>query len=103
METKTSNMKTVLAISLYVLLFTFNTNAQVLKAGINLANISVTNDGDVDENKVLASFQAGISGDIRLTDLLYLQPARVPKPQKVILMEIPGTRLLQILFMLKYP
>lgn len=70
-------MKTVLAISLYFLLLTFYTNAQVLKAGFNLANISVTNDGDVDENKVLASFQAGISGDIRLTNILYLQPGLI--------------------------
>lgn len=70
-------MKTVLAISLSFLFMTFHTNAQVLKAGFNLANISVTNDGDVDENKVLASFQAGISGDVRLTDILFLQPGLI--------------------------
>ncbi|MBP6590207.1 MAG: hypothetical protein KA229_08885, partial [Chitinophagaceae bacterium] len=70
-------MKKVLAISLYFLLLTFISQAQVVKAGINLANISVTNDGDVDENKVLTSFQAGISGDLRLTDILYLQPGLV--------------------------
>ncbi len=70
-------MKKVLAISLYFLLLTFISEAQVVKAGINLANISVTNDGDVDENKVLTSFQAGISGDLRLTDILYLQPGLI--------------------------
>ena len=48
--------------------------AQVLKAGVNLANVSITNDGDIDENKALASFHVGFSGDVKLTDLLYLQP-----------------------------
>lgn len=41
---------------------------------MNLANISITNDGDVDENRSLVSFHIGLSGDIKLTSLLYLQP-----------------------------
>jgi len=70
-------MKTLLASGLSFLLLTMHADAQVLKAGINLANISVTNDGDVDENKVLTSFQVGVSGDFRLTDILYIQPGLI--------------------------
>lgn len=55
-------------------LFTATVQAQVLKAGVNLANISITNDGDIDENNTLVSFHVGFSGDVRLTDVLYLQP-----------------------------
>lgn len=68
-------MKTICACLLFLsFLQTKSVQAQVLKAGVNLANISITNDGDVDDNKMLLSFQAGISGDIKLTSLLYLQP-----------------------------
>ncbi|MFN8289719.1 MAG: porin family protein [Chitinophagaceae bacterium] len=56
------------------LLFAATAESQVLKAGVNLANISITNDGDVDDNKALTSFQAGFSGDLKLAGILYLQP-----------------------------
>jgi len=48
--------------------------AQILKGGVNFANISINNDGDVDDNKVLSSFQVGISGDIKIVSFLYFQP-----------------------------
>ena len=49
-------------------------NAQFMRAGINFANISISNDGDVDKNKMLPGFQAGISADIKLANAIYLQP-----------------------------
>lgn len=68
-------MKTATAfLSILFILLISTANAQVLKGGANLANISITNDGDVDENRSLVSFHIGLSGDIKLTSLLYLQP-----------------------------
>lgn len=46
----------------------------ILKGGVNLANVSITENGRIDDAKMLTSFQAGIIGDIDLTDLLALQP-----------------------------
>lgn len=51
-------------------------NAQI-RAGLNLANISVTDDGDVDQSNTLTSFQVGLLTDIRLAGLLHLQPGLV--------------------------
>jgi hypothetical protein len=51
-------------------------NARVL-AGLNLANVSITNDGKVDDAKTLTSFQVGISGDAHIAGLLYLQPGLI--------------------------
>ena len=68
MKTRTS----VLILASFLL--AMGAKAQIIKAGFNAANISVTNDGDVDENNVLGSFQAGITGDIRILPVLYFQP-----------------------------
>jgi hypothetical protein len=60
-----------------VLLLTSAVHAQSntrIQAGINLANISVTDNGRVDEANRLTSFQAGIMGDVHLGSILYLQP-----------------------------
>lgn len=45
-----------------------------IRAGFNMANISVTNDGSVDDNKALGSFQLGIIGDLPLASFLSVQP-----------------------------
>lgn len=46
-----------------------------IKAGINLANISVTDDGDVNDVRQLTSFHIGVVADLRLgSDILSLQP-----------------------------
>lgn len=45
-----------------------------LKAGVNLANVSVDNDGNVDDANMLTSFQVGIVGDVHLASVLYFQP-----------------------------
>lgn len=65
-------------ISVYVILLSLalvsSAKAQYIKAGFNAANISITNDGDVDKAKVLGSFHVGISGDIKLAPSVYFQP-----------------------------
>lgn len=62
-------------LALWVLLFiSFTASSQVLKAGLNLANVSITNDGDIDEAKMLTSFQVGFSGNIKILPFLYFQP-----------------------------
>ena len=68
--------KTVLLIlPLFALL---NSNGQkstaILKGGLNLANVSITENGRIDDAKTLTSFHAGIIGDIRLADFISLQP-----------------------------
>jgi hypothetical protein len=55
-------------------LYSIKADSQILRAGLNFANITITNDGDVDRNKVLSSFQVGIIGDRRLLPMLFLQP-----------------------------
>ena len=46
----------------------------ILRGGLNLANVSVTDNGRVDDAKMLTSFQAGIIGDIHVASILYFQP-----------------------------
>jgi len=59
-------------------LFVTNANAQkssaIIKAGVNFANVSVDNNGRVDDAKALTSFQAGIIGDIQLAPIFSIQP-----------------------------
>lgn len=49
----------------------------IVKAGVNLANVSTTNDGNIDKANMLTSFQVGLVGDIHVTSLLYFQPGVV--------------------------
>ena len=59
-------------------LFLLNINAQrssiILRGGLNLANITVTEGGRVDDAKTLASFQAGFIADFSLGQFVSLQP-----------------------------
>ena len=61
--------------SFFILL---SANAQkataILKGGLNLANVSITENGRIDDAKTLTSFQVGIIGDISLADIISLQP-----------------------------
>ncbi|HMU46324.1 MAG TPA: porin family protein [Chitinophagaceae bacterium] len=67
-------MKTKLVV-LSLLLFSFQlAKSQIIKAGVNLANVSITNDGDVDDNKMLTSFHVGFVGDLKIASILYFQP-----------------------------
>ncbi|MDB5230967.1 MAG: PorT family protein [Chitinophagaceae bacterium] len=51
-----------------------NPGGAYLKGGLNLANISVNNNGTVDNANMLTSFHIGIAGDISLGDVLSFQP-----------------------------
>lgn len=51
-------------------------NARI-EAGLNLANVSVTDNGRVDEANMLTSFRIGIIGDIPLSSMVSLQPGIV--------------------------
>lgn len=62
-------------------LITTTTTAQksfaILKGGVNLSNVSIQDNGDIDEAKSLTSFQAGIVGDLYLAPFLSFQPGIV--------------------------
>jgi Outer membrane protein beta-barrel domain len=70
-------MKTLI-VSLTVLLFAVGAYAQesnvYIKGGFNLANVSITSDGRIDDAKSLPSFNVGIVGDLPLGRFLALQP-----------------------------
>jgi hypothetical protein len=51
-----------------------NAQGARLEAGLNLANVSVTDNGKVDDAKMLTSFHVGIKGDIPIADIFALQP-----------------------------
>ncbi len=47
-----------------------------IKAGYNMANISISDNGDVDENRMLSSFHIGLQGDIAvIKNVLSIQPS----------------------------
>lgn len=72
-----SKMKTILS-ALAAILFVSAASAQQgyvsLRGGVNLANITISDNGNVDDNKTLTSFQAGLVGDIPLASFLSIQP-----------------------------
>lgn len=54
-----------------------NINAQSsarIQVGLNLANVSVTDNGKVNDANTLTSFQVGLVGDVHLGSVLYFQP-----------------------------
>jgi hypothetical protein len=65
----------LLILPLFILL---SANAQkssaILRGGLNLANVSITESGRIDDAKALTSFQVGIIGDFNLSDFIALQP-----------------------------
>ena len=71
-------MKKYLLLILPSLFILSSINAQrssiILRGGLNLANITVTEGGRVDDAKTLASFQAGFIGDVSLGQFVSLQP-----------------------------
>jgi len=80
-------MKKLIVSASALCLFAMATNAQVkkstssnkgsfmIKAGVNLANISVTDNGRVNSANTLTSFRVGIGGDLPLSEGLSLQPS----------------------------
>ncbi len=45
-----------------------------VKAGVNLANITTSKNGDIDDAKGIASFHAGLQADLAITKFFALQP-----------------------------
>src|SRR5688500_3121124 len=70
-------MKTKLFALVACAVMSFTVQAQILRGGVNFANISTTNEGDFDEANMLTSFQVGILGDWKLLPMLYFQPGIV--------------------------
>ena len=67
----------IFSLFILCLLFAATVKAQSgaqIRAGVNLANVSVTNDGRVDDANMLTSFQVGILSDVHLASILHLQP-----------------------------
>lgn len=71
-------MKIRIVVLLLAATFSNLTKAQkscaILRGGVNLANISITDNGKVDRARMLTTFQVGIAGDIRIAGIFYIQP-----------------------------
>src|SRR6266487_841947 len=71
-------MKTKFFAIVLFLATTLSSQAQksnaILRGGVNLANVSITDNGRVDDAKMLASFQVGLIGNIHVANILYFQP-----------------------------
>lgn len=67
--------KPVLLILFFFSLLTVNAQkgTAILRGGLNLANVSITENGRIDDAKTLTSFQVGIIGDISLAEFIALQ------------------------------
>ncbi len=73
--------KSIFSFSTLFLLLAGSVQAQKggaqIRAGVNLANISVTDEGDVDDANTLSSFQVGVLTDIKLASIVHLQPGLI--------------------------
>ncbi|RYY56284.1 MAG: PorT family protein [Chitinophagaceae bacterium] len=49
-------------------------SSAIIRGGVNFANISNSDDGGTSDSRMLTSWQAGIIGDLNLTDFLAIQP-----------------------------
>jgi len=63
-----------LALSFIYLAANAQKSRAILRGGLNLANVSITDNGRIDDANTLTSFQAGIIGDINLAGFVSLQP-----------------------------
>ncbi len=71
---KSTIMKLKSSLVILLSIVALSSQAQTIKAGFNFANITITNDGDVDKNKMLTSFHVGFTGDIKIAPAIYFQP-----------------------------
>ena len=71
-------LKKIILCSAIFSLFIISAQAQkssaILRGGVNLANVSVTDNGGIDDTKMLTSFQVGIIGDLNVAPFLAIQP-----------------------------
>jgi hypothetical protein len=71
-------MKTKIVLAAAIAFFAVSANAQgFLKAGVNFANVSINDNGNVDEAKSLTSFHVGFSADVHIAPFLFFQPGIV--------------------------
>ena len=74
-------MKKTILCSVLVSLIIINSQAQkssaILRGGVNLANVSITDKGGIDDAKMLTSFQVGIIGDLNVAPFLAIQPGLI--------------------------
>ena len=49
-------------------------NRSYIKAGLNMANVTISDDGRFDDANMLYSFHAGIVKDLKVAPMIYLQP-----------------------------
>lgn len=61
-------------LSLVIVQASAQKSSAILRAGVNLANVSVKDNGDIDDAKSLTSFQVGIIGDLNVASFLSIQP-----------------------------
>ena len=77
-QIKRTIMKKYVLLILPSLFVLSNVNAQkssiILRGGLNLANVTISENGRIDDAKNLTSFQAGFIGDISLCKFASLQP-----------------------------
>ena len=77
-EIKLYNMKKHILLILPLFFILLNSNAQkssvILRGGLNLANVTISENGRIDDAKTLTSFQAGFIGDVSLGQFFSLQP-----------------------------
>jgi hypothetical protein len=69
------NKKWMFALLASISLTSIHAQKGQIRAGVNLANVSVNNNGRVDDANQLTSFQVGIIGDLELAgNMIVLQP-----------------------------
>jgi hypothetical protein len=68
-------MKTKLLVIVVLFFTSFSIQAQILKGGVNLANVSISDDGAIDEAKMLTSFQVGLGLNLKVLPFIFFQPA----------------------------
>ena len=64
----------IFTVAACICLLSLPATGQIIKAGVNLANVTISDNGDIDNNRMLTSFHVGISGDFKITPHLYFQP-----------------------------
>lgn len=52
-------------------------NSAIIRGGLNLANVSVNDNGGIDDAKMLASFQVGVIGDFNVAPFFAIQPGLI--------------------------
>jgi len=69
--------KSIIVLGILTYMSTLNLSAQsdvYIKGGLNLANVSITDNGEIDDANTLASFQVGFVGTIPITKFVGIQP-----------------------------